>query len=73
MLPGVVDAIVRVGGPIRDGLIDFGKLLVAVFIAILRSFHSPSGLLGRTILTGRGVLLALVLLAMYLVFYFAAD
>jgi hypothetical protein len=70
MLPGVVGAIVRVGGPIRDGFFDFGKLLVAVFIAILRIFHGPSGLLGRPMLTGRGVLLALVLLAMYLVFYF---
>ena len=69
----MVRVIVRVGGPIRDGFIDFGKLLVAVFIAILRSIHSPSGPLGRTMLTGRGVLLALVLLAMYLLFYFGAD
>ena len=73
LLPAVVRVIVRVGGPIRDGFFDFGKLLVAVFIAILRSFHSPSGPLGRTMLTGRGVLLALVLLAIYLLFYFGAD
>ena len=73
LLPAVVRVIVRVGGPIRDGFFDFGKLLVAVFIAILRFFHSPSGPLGRTMLTGRGVLIALVLLAMYLLFYLGAD
>ena len=59
----------RVGGPIRDGFIDFGKLLVAIFIAILRVFHGPTGILGRPVMTGGGVMLAIGLLAMYLVFY----
>lgn len=72
LLPGLVRAFVSIGAPIRDGFFNSSsKALIRDIVTGLRRHHGPQGVLGRTWTTTGHALIMLVLLAGYLVFYYA--
>ena len=70
LLPVTVNTFVRVGGPVRDSVLDSFKTQIGVVIAGIHQVHGPQGILARTWLTGSAVLLVTIFLAAYLIFYF---
>ena len=70
LLPGVVRATVRVGGPVRDEVLGRVKAQIGAVIAGIHQVYGPQGMFARTWLTGSAVLVVVVLLAACLVFYF---
>ncbi len=69
-LPKGIRAIVRTGGPLVDAFFDGGKALIRKLIAGIRTQHNNRGLFGRSWLSQSNVLLAIIFLAIYLIYYF---
>ena len=70
LLPGVVRATVRAGGPVRDKVLGRVKAQIGAVIAGIYQVHGPQGMFARTWLTGSAVLVVMVLLGVCLIFYF---
>jgi multicomponent Na+:H+ antiporter subunit D len=70
LLPATVRAFLRVGGPVSDGFFNGSKKAIASMIAVVRQHHGPQGVLARTWMTGRTVLLVVFFLLGYLLLYF---
>ncbi len=69
-LPAAVRGVVRTGGPIVDGFFAGGKALVQKLIAAIREQHNTEGLFGRAWLSQSNVLIAIIFLAIYLIYFF---
>lgn len=70
VLPATVRGFVRTFGPVADGFFAGGKALVQTLIAAIRGQHNAKGVFGRSWLSQSNVLLAIVFLAIYLLFFF---
>ena len=69
-LPKGIRAIVRTGGPLVDAFFEGGKALIRKLIAGIRTQHNNRGLFGRSWLSQSNVLIAIIFLAIYLIYYF---
>ena len=69
-LPKGIRAIVRTGGPLVDAFFEGGKALIRKIIAGIRTQHNNRGLFGRSWLSQSNVLIAIIFLAIYLIYYF---
>ncbi|HCF72277.1 MAG TPA: Na(+)/H(+) antiporter subunit D, partial [Gammaproteobacteria bacterium] len=70
MFPATVRTVVRAVKPLKDQLLGGGRMLVTWMISELQRHHNPQGIWGRTWLTGRSVLMAVVVLGAFLLFYY---
>ena len=70
LLPGAARLFVRVGAPIRDGFIGWGKRQALALVTQMRQYHGPTGVFARTWLTSSSVLVVTIFLAVYLFLYF---
>lgn len=70
LLPATVGPVVRVGCFARERLLSGCKVLIRLGIAGVRRLHGPEGVFARTWMTGSSVLLAMIFLAVCLIFYF---
>jgi multicomponent Na+:H+ antiporter subunit D len=70
-------AIVRGGGNlcgvIRDGVIDTGKSLVGLVIAVIHFGYGPSGVAARTLLSSTAIAIVIVLLFTLLLFNYLTQ
>jgi multicomponent Na+:H+ antiporter subunit D len=73
VLPAVLRGVGSVVAAIRDGVIDTGKSLVGLFIAVIRLTHGPSGVAARTVLTSTAVAIVIVLLFVHLLFNYLTS
>ncbi len=69
-LPKSIRAIVRTGGPLVNAFFQNGKALVRKLIVGVQKRHDNRGLFGRSWLSQSNVLLAIIFLAIYLIYYF---
>ena len=69
-LPKGIRAIARTGGPLIDAFFNGGKALIRKLIAAIRTQHNNRGLFGRSWLSQSNVLIAIIFLAIYLIYYF---
>lgn len=69
-LPKGIRAIARTGGPLIDAFFNGGKALIRKLIASIRAQHNNRGLFGRSWLSQSNVLIAIIFLAIYLIYYF---
>ena len=69
-LPKGIRAVVRTGGPLVNTFFQNGKALVRKLIAAIRAQHNNRGLFGRSWLSQSNVLIAIIFLAIYLIYYF---
>ena len=69
-LPKGIRAVVRTGGPLVNTFFQNGKALVQKLIAAIRAQHNNRGLFGRSWLSQSNVLIAIIFLAIYLIYYF---
>ena len=69
-LPKGIRAIARTGGPLIDAFFNGGKALIRKLIAAIRAQHNNGGLFGRSWLSQSNVLIAIIFLAIYLIYYF---
>ena len=69
-LPKGIRAIVRTGGPLVNAFFQNGKALVRKLIAGVQKRHDNRGLFGRSWLSQSNVLIAIIFLAIYLIYYF---
>lgn len=69
-LPKGIRAIARTGGPLIDAFFNGGKALIRKLIAAIRAQHNNRGLFGRSWLSQSNVLIAIIFLAIYLIYYF---
>ena len=69
-LPKGIRAVVRTGGPLVNAFFQNGKALVRKLIAAIRAQHNNRGLFGRSWLSQSNVLIAIIFLAIYLIYYF---
>ena len=69
-LPKGIRAIVRTGGPLVNAFFQNGKALVRKIIAGVQKRHNNRGLFGRPWLSQSNVLIAIIFLAIYLIYYF---
>lgn len=69
-LPKGIRAIVRTGGPLIDAFFNGGKAWIRKLIAAIRAQHNNRGLFGRSWLSQSNVLIAIIFLAIYLIYYF---
>ena len=69
-LPKGIHAVVRTGGPLVNAFFQNGKALVRKLIAAIRAQHNNKGLFGRSWLSQSNVLIAIIFLAIYLIYYF---
>ena len=70
MFSATVRTVVRAVEPLKDQLLGGSRMLVAWMISELHRHHNPQGIWGRTWLTGRSVLMAVVVLGAFLLFYY---
>ena len=70
MFSATVRTVVRAVEPLKDQLLGGSRMLVAWMINELHRHHNPQGIWGRTWLTGRSVLMAVVVLGAFLLFYY---
>ena len=70
MFPATVRTVVRVVEPLKEQVFRGGRMLAAWMISELQRHHDPQGLWGRTWLTGRSVLMVVIVLAVFLLFYY---
>ena len=69
-LPKGIRAIVRTGGLVVDRFFAGAKALIQRLIAAIRAQHNNRGLFGRSWLSQSNVLIAIIFLAIYLIYYF---
>lgn len=69
-IPVTVNFIRRHGGQLWNDLLYVSRELVIDLIALVYQYHGPTGVFGRTLLTGAIALWAALLLGLYLLFYF---
>ena len=69
-LPKGIRAIVRTGGLVVDRFFAGAKALIRRLIAAIRAQHNNRGLFGRSWLSQSNVLIAIIFLAIYLIYYF---
>ena len=69
-LPKGIRAIVRTGGLVMDRFFAGAKALIQKLIAGIRAQHNNRGLFGRSWLSQSNVLIAIIFLAIYLIYYF---
>lgn len=69
-LPRGIRAIVRTGGLVVDRFFVGAKAVVRKIIAAIRAQHNNRGLFGRSWLSQSNVLIAIIFLAIYLIYYF---
>jgi multicomponent Na+:H+ antiporter subunit D len=70
LLPGAARLFVKVGAPIRDGFIGWGKRQAYAAVEQMRQYHGPTGVFARTWLTSSSVLVVTIFLVVYLFLYF---
>jgi multicomponent Na+:H+ antiporter subunit D len=61
-LATIVRGVGSICGVIRDGVIDTGKSLVGLVVAVLHFGHGPSGVAARTLLSSTAIAIVIVLL-----------
>ena len=69
-LPKSIRAIVRTGRPLVNAFFQNGKALVRKLVMGVQKRHDNRGLFGRSWLSQSNVLLAIIFLAIYLIYYF---
>ncbi len=69
-LPWIIGGVGQVVSLARSGVIDAGKSLVGLVIAMLHLGHGPKGMAARTSLTSTGVAIVVLLLAALLLVNF---
>lgn len=69
-LPRGIRAVVRTGGQITDRFFAGAKALIRKLIAGVQKQHDNRGLFGRSWLSQSNVLVAIIFLAIYLIYYF---
>ena len=69
-VPALLRSAVRAAEPVKNQVYRGGRVLVSSTIRQLQRHHDPQGLWGRTWLTGRSVLMVVIVLAVFLLFYY---
>jgi multicomponent Na+:H+ antiporter subunit D len=70
LLPLTARAVVRIGGPVKDGFFEGGKALIRGIVSGIREQHDTKGLFGRSWLSQSNVLIVMIFLAIYLIYYY---
>ena len=66
LLPWIVRRVGSLCGALRDGVIDTGKSLVGLVVAVLHFGHGPSGVAARSLLSSTAIAIVIVLLFLLL-------
>ncbi len=69
-LPKGIRAIIRTGGPLANAFFQNGKAWVRKLTVGVQAQHNNRGLFGRSWLSQSNVLIAIIFLAIYLIYYF---
>ncbi|MDE2953215.1 MAG: Na(+)/H(+) antiporter subunit D, partial [Gemmatimonadota bacterium] len=69
-LPKGIRATIHTGGPLVNAFFQNGKAGVRKLIATIQTQHNNRGLFGRSWLSQSNVLIAIIFLAIYLIYYF---
>lgn len=70
LLTYTVGSIMQLYKPVKERFFYLVSSIVLSCINLVRHFYSPKGILGGTWLTGRSVLMVVIILAVFLLFYY---